>query len=233
MYCVCNGRELRIFRTDFLPEAALVRAFRYEEFDSEFKTIRNILSPDVIRKTWPKIEIDAGKPLGKGLQSFARVTGGSFTYDRVSFNHPLVRGREPGMLRDLFFTVVSGYIERAEDGRLRAVIATRGPSVEAQRISEDLGIDKMELRSESTQLSDDPAIPTTFSYSAEYTMPAPRSNILGMRSRYPVRCSVHSTINAYLEESTLRGDFEARMRLGVMGNTIPATIKGRLEVQVV
>jgi hypothetical protein len=132
MYCVCNGRELHIFRTDFLPEAALIRAFKYEEFDGEFETIKNILAPDVIRKNWPKIEIDTGKPLGKGLRSFARVTGGSFKYEQVNFNHTLLRGQEPALLRDLFFTIVSGFIERADDGRLHAVVAIRSPSVEAR-----------------------------------------------------------------------------------------------------
>jgi hypothetical protein len=233
MYCLCNGRELHIYRTDFLPEAALVRAFKYEEFDGEFDTIRNILAPDVIRKNWPKIEIDAGKPLGKGLGSFARVTGGNFRYEQVNFNHPLLRGQEPALLKDLFFTIVSGFIERVDDERLHAVVVIRSPSVEAQRISEALGIDKMELWSENSRLSENPAQPTTFSHSSEYTMPPSRASILNMRSPYPVQCSVQTTVNAYLKDSVLEGDFEARMRLSVKGNTIPAIIKGRLEAMVV
>jgi hypothetical protein len=53
MYCVCNGKELKIFRTDFAPEAALVKEFKYQAFEAEFDNIASILSPDVIRKTWP------------------------------------------------------------------------------------------------------------------------------------------------------------------------------------
>ena len=233
MYCVCNGRELQIFRTDFLPEAALVRAFKYEEFESELDTISNILGPDVIRKTWPRIEIDTGKPLGRGLRSFARVTGGSFAYEEVSFNHPLLRGREPGILTDLSFTIVSGFIERGDDGRLHAVVAIRSPSVEAQRMSEELGMDKMDMWSESSHLSDDPDQPTTFSHSSEDTMPAARSSILNMRSPYPARCVVHTTAKAYLEESVVKGGFQSRMKISVRGNTIPVTIRGNLEAQVV
>jgi hypothetical protein len=233
MFCVCNGKELQIFQTDLLPEAAPVRAFKYEEFESEFDVIRNILGPEVIRRTWPKIEIDTGKPLGRGLRSFATVTGGSFKYEEIRFNHPLLTGREPSLLRDLNFTVVSGFVERAEDGRLHAVVATRSPSVEAQRISEDLGIDRMELWSESSRLSDDPAQPTIFSHSSEYTMPPTRLGILNMRSPYPVRCVVHTTVKAYLDESAMKGDFEASMRLSVMGRTVPATIRGNLEAQMV
>jgi hypothetical protein len=45
MYCVCNGKELKIFRTDFAPEAALVKDFKYQAFETEFDNIANILSP--------------------------------------------------------------------------------------------------------------------------------------------------------------------------------------------
>jgi hypothetical protein len=231
LYCVCNGRELQIFRTDFMPEAALIKSFKYEEFEIEFDTIQNILSPNVIRKNWPKIEIDAGKPLGPGLRSFAQITGGRFTYNHVRMNHPLLKGQEPPLLRDLLFTIVSGFIER-NDGKLRAVVATRSPSIEAQRISEDLGIDKMDLWSDSAHISDDPGHPTIFSYSATYTMPPPQTSILNMRYPHAIPCVVHTNINAYLEESTIRGDFEANLRLGVMNNTIPVSIRGSLEAQV-
>lgn len=233
MYCVCNGRELRIFRTDFLPEAALVRTFKYEEFEAEFDTIKNILGPDVVRKTWPRIEIDAGKPLGKGLRSFARVTGGLFKYEEVSFNHPLLGRQAQELLTDLNFTVVSGFVERVDDDRLHAVVAIRSPSVDAQRLSEELGIDKMEFWSESSQLSDDAEHPTIFAHSSKYTLPPTRLGMLGVRSPYPVRCVVHSTVKAYLNESAVKGKFEVRMEMSVMGNTIPATIRGNLEAQVI
>lgn len=232
LYSVCNGRELQIFRTDFLPEAALVKTFKYEEFESEFETIKNILAPDVIRKNWPKIEIDTGKPLGKGLRSFARIAGGRFTYNNVRFDHPLLRNQDPPLLKDLLFTIVSGFIERNSEEKLLVVVATRSPSVEAQRISEDLGIDKMLLWSESPHISDDPEQPTIFSYSAQYTMPPPRTNILGMHYPHAIPCDVNTTVKAYLEESTIRGNFEAILSLGIMNITVPLNIRGSLEVQV-
>jgi len=139
MYCVCNGKELKIFRTDFAPEAALVKEFKYQEFETEFDNIANILSPDVIRKTWPIIEIDSGKLLGKGLRSFAQVVGGTFAYRSMSSPHPLMRGMRMPMLADLLFTIVSGFVERIND-KLRVVVITRSPSIEGQRISESIGI---------------------------------------------------------------------------------------------
>lgn len=235
LYCVCNGKELHIFRTDYLPEAALIRGFKYEEFESEFDTIKNILSPDSVRRTWPKIEIDTGKPLGLGLGSFLRITGGKFTYDHIRYNHPLLRHQTPPLLGDLNYTIVSGFIERNSEGKLLAMVAIRNPSIEAQRISETLGIDKMLLWSVDNEISSNPDQPTIFSYKAKYTMPTPRTSILGMRYRHPIPCEVDIVVNAYLEESSLKGNFDTKLRLKIvpMNTIIPVSIRGSLEAQVV
>jgi hypothetical protein len=84
----------------------------------------------------------------------------------------------------------------------------------------------MGMWSESSHLSDDPDQPTTSSHSSEYTIPATRSSILNMHPPYPSRCVVHTTAKAYLEESVVKGDFEYCMKISVMGNTIPITIRG-------
>jgi hypothetical protein len=161
MYCVCNGKELKIFRTDFAPEAALVKEFKYQAFEAESDNIASILSPDVIRKTWPIIEIDSGKPLGKSLRSFAQIVGGTFAYQSMSSPHPLMRGMRMPVLADLLFTIVSGFVERSND-KLRVVVITRSPSIEGQRISESIGIDRMELWSDAAQISDNPNEATIF-----------------------------------------------------------------------
>lgn len=233
MYCVCNGKELQIFRTDFTPEAALVKKIKYEKFDAEFDSIASILSPDVIRRTWPKIEIDAGKPLGKGLRSFAQIVAGTFTYKSISSSHPLMREiNNTLILRDLLFTVASGFIERCND-KLRAVVITRSPSIEGQRISETLGIDRMEFWSDDVQISEDPRAPTAFSYSAAYTIPPARTGMLGMAPYpNPIPCSVTTIVKTYLQESVIRGDFEANMRLAISNQSIPMSMRGTLEAKV-
>lgn len=231
MYCICNGKQLQIFRTDFAPEAALIKEFEYEEFDKEFEHIANILSPDVVRRNWPKIEIDVGKPLGKGLGSFAQIMSGTFVYKSMSSRHPLMRGLNSRVLGDLLFTIAGGFVERVDD-KLRAVVVVRSPSVEGQRISESIGIDKMELRSDVAEISEDPAQPTIFSYTASYTIPPARTEMLGMpQFPHPIPCRVTTTVRAYLDDKLIKGDFNADMVLHPLNQAIPVTIRGALNAQ--
>jgi hypothetical protein len=65
------------------------------------------------------------------------------------------------VLADLLFTIVSGFVERSND-KLRVVVITRSPSIEGQRISESIGIDRMELWSDAAQISDNPNEATIF-----------------------------------------------------------------------
>jgi hypothetical protein len=83
-FCLCNGRELKVFRTDYAPETALLLSIPYEEFDAQFHLIANVLSPSAMRTTWPEVELDIGKPLGPNLRSIARIGGGYFKYESVS-----------------------------------------------------------------------------------------------------------------------------------------------------
>lgn len=102
------------------------------------------------------------------------------------------------MLADLFFTIVSGFVERSNDN-LRMVVITRSPSIEGQRISESIGIDRMELWSNALQIWDNPNEATIFSYTATYTTPPARTGMLGMpRYPNPIPRSVTTTVRAYL-----------------------------------
>lgn len=136
------------------------------------------------------------------------------------------------VLSDLLFTIVSGFVERSNDD-LHAVVITRSPSMEGQRISESIGIDRMELWSDAAELADDQSHPTVFSYRASYTIPPSRTGMLGMR-RYPnpLPCNVSTTVRAYLDGSCIKGDFDARITVGVANQSIPVTIRGTLEAVV-
>jgi hypothetical protein len=57
-----------------------------------------------------------------------------------------------------------------------------------------------------------------------------RTGMLGMpRYANPIPCSVTTTVRAYLEESVIKGDFDASMRLAIANQSIPVTIRGTLE----
>ena len=105
------------------------------------------------------------------------------------------------VLADLLFTIVSGFVERIND-KLRVVVITRSPSIEGQRISESMGIDRMELWSDAVQISDNPNEATIFSYTATYTT---RIGMLGMpRYPNPIPCSVTQPCEPALKNQSLR-----------------------------
>ena len=163
-FCLCNGRELKVFRTDYSPENALMLSIPYEQFDAQFDVIANVLSPSAMRATWPEIEIDIGKPLGPNLRSIARVGGGYFKYESGAPSPPL--------LGDFLFTITGGSIERNEQGKLTAFVTTRSPIASAQRLAERLAIDRMDLVSDDEDVSTDPTRMTTFTSDSTFAIPA-------------------------------------------------------------
>jgi hypothetical protein len=52
-------------------------------------------------------------------------------------------------------------------------------------------------------------------------------------SPHSIPCDVYTVVKAHLEESVIKGNFEANLKLGIMNNIIPMNIRGNLEAQVV
>lgn len=220
-FCLCNGRQLQIFRTDYLPSSALVKSFNYEEFENDFDTISNILSPDAIRKTWPEIQIDTGRPLGPNLRSFAQIIGGTFSYSFVSLHHPL--------FEELLFTITGGSIERTADGKLVALITTRSPLESAQRVAEQTGLNMMRLVSDDPAVSIDPSNPTIFSSTEDFSIPA-GSTILDYTYSQRLSGTSRTIARGHLQEGVFRGTFNTVMYYQVGFNV---ELKGVFEAEVI
>jgi hypothetical protein len=88
LFSICNGRELQVYRTDYIPEASLLLSIPYDKFNRDFDTISNVLSPQAMLKNWPEVSIDVGKPLATGLGSIARVAAGTFRYGPMNIPSP-------------------------------------------------------------------------------------------------------------------------------------------------
>lgn len=219
-FCLCNGRELHIFRTDYLPEAALVKLIKYEDFEKDFDLISNILSPDAIRKAWPEVFIDTGKPLGSGLRSIAHITGGSFKYTSVSIGHPL--------LQDLLFTITGGFIERSASGKILALITTRSPLASAQEVAEQVGLDRMLLWSQDEVISTDPHNQMSFSSHSDFSIPA-GSRILNVTYPQTVSGKSETNVRGYLDGTVFRGTFDALMEY----TSAQAALKGNFEAHII
>lgn len=221
-YCLCNGRELQIFDTDSIPEAAHLKTFTYDQFEEEFDTIANMLSPEGIKKTWSEPLIDTEKPLGPDLRSFSRVIGGNFRYTRSSIEHPIIT--------EMVFTITGGSIER-RDGQLVARITTQSPFDSAQRMSEMVGFDRMHLFSDNQTLSVDPNSPTKFRSTSSYLVPK-GARVLDFEYPQDIRVDSETVVSSYLEGTKLTGTFKAWMRLhlpGVPISTMTGTFEAFLE----
>ncbi|HEX3252616.1 MAG TPA: hypothetical protein VHS05_24465 [Pyrinomonadaceae bacterium] len=139
-----------------------------------------------------------------------------------------MRNMDVSFLRDLNFTIVGGFIERTNH-KMHAVVITRSPSVEGQRISESIGIDKIELWSDAIQISDTASEPTIFSYIANYTIPPARTRMFGMPTYgNSIPCTVKTTLRIHLAGSIVEGDFDASLTILVVNQTIPVTMRGAL-----
>jgi hypothetical protein len=102
LFVVCNGRELRIFQTDLHPAKAELLRVTADEIATRWVEISNLLSPEQMKRRWPRIEIDTGRPLGMGLGSTARVTGGHIHY--------LTNSRRIPQLADVIISITEGTI---------------------------------------------------------------------------------------------------------------------------
>ena len=100
LFCLCNGRDLKVYRSDRLPESALIYEAAYDDFEAEFDTILNLLSPEAMMRSYPEVEIDEGKPLAPGLRSMAQIAGGYFRYTSITPPNPA--------LSELFFSILCG-----------------------------------------------------------------------------------------------------------------------------
>jgi len=123
LFCLCNGRELQIYRTDYVPEESRLLSIPYEEFEQQFDRIANVLSPDSMLRTWPDVPIDVGSPLAPGLGSLVRIAAGTFRYTSVN---TVGQG-----LEEFLFTVTGGAIQRDEGGKLIAYVTTQSPFASA------------------------------------------------------------------------------------------------------
>ncbi|MBA2503460.1 MAG: type I restriction enzyme HsdR N-terminal domain-containing protein [Pyrinomonadaceae bacterium] len=207
LFCLCNGRELKIYRTDSLPESALVYSISYDDFESKFDEITNILSPNSMRRTGHDVEIDIGKPISSGLGSMAQISGGYFRYISSKPPNPV--------LSELFFTVISGVIMRNESENLVGVINTRSPILSAQKLSERIGTDKIEFESADSVISTDSLIPTIFT-SASTLVIQRGERILDFAFPQTVEYQVETVVKGYLQGLIFKGEFQVLMKTSIV-----------------
>ncbi len=222
LFCVCNGRELKIYRTDSLPDSALIYSVSYEDFEARFDEIANILSPNAMRRNWHDIEIDTGKPISENLGSMAQISGGYFRYTSMKPLNPI--------LTELFFTVTSGVIMRNENGNLVGIVNTRSPIFSAQKLSERIGTDKTEFESNEMIISTDSLAPTVFTSFSTFVIPR-GERMFNFIFPQTVEYRSETVVKGYLEGLILKGEFQVFMRTNIP--TMNVETKGIFELHVI
>lgn len=203
LFCLCNGRELQVYRTDYLPEASLLLRVPYEEFEQQFDLIANVLSPESMLRTWPDVSIDAGKPIGPGLGSLARIAAGTFRYNSLN--------TVGASLEEFLFNVTGGTIQRDEDEKLVAYITTQSPFASAQALNARLGYDRMELVTDDSSVSTDAQRPTVFRSLQQMVIPA-GSQALGFTFPETYVVATTTIVQGHLVGQEFSGSFQFRMQ---------------------
>jgi hypothetical protein len=208
-FCICNGLEFQIYQTNRAPGTEPLINVSYDKLNDSFDVIKNVLSPASILRDHPSQVIDLGRPIGLGLRSVVRITGGHIHIINTSLNLPPFKG--------LIYTIIGGAVERNENDQLVAFIKSQSPFAALQRLNERLGLSQSEYISNDTAVSGDPAKPTIFSSTNQIHLPA-GEKILDLLSWREVilplnlTCIAETLAKGILVGQDFKGEFLAKLR---------------------
>jgi hypothetical protein len=163
-FCLCNGREWRVYATDGSAEAPPLRTIDPRDPKTAARDLESLLGPAALQSRFAAVAADSLPPIGPGLLSFAQITGGFTAYDRCTPDLAPMRG--------LTLSVTGGAIQRLETGGLSVYWQARGPYAPIQRLLERLGLTRAEAFSPANALSDQAANPTAFEGAMSTVFPA-------------------------------------------------------------
>lgn len=208
-FCVCNGKELRLYLTDAAPaQPAILTVFDLTNLEATVEALRKFVGPGALLKRFADAAGPAFPPLGETLSSYAQITGGRIIHEEQT---PKIPG-----LKGFTVSVEGGALERTDIGLL-ARVEGRAPYAALQRVLERFGLTYLEMQSTATELSVDPANPTLFQSKSIAVFPEGEMmpNIAtGTEAPITVGIICELTVRAQvaLTGHVVAGPFEAHMR---------------------
>jgi hypothetical protein len=204
-FCLCNGREWRVYATDGSAEAPALLTIDPRDPKRAAQDLESLLGPAALQSRFAAVAADSLPPIGPGLTSFAQITGGFTSYERCEPDLPPMRG--------FTLSVTGGAIQRLETGGLYAYWEARGPYAAIQRTIERLGLTRAEAFSSVSTLSDDSASPTIFDGGMNTVFPAgePMYNLANYEDvilQFALRCRVRYRCAGVLTAGRFGGPFE-------------------------
>lgn len=225
-FCVCNGKELRIFLTSQNPDMPAIKCFSYEDFSNSIEAIRGILGPDEILRTFSNQEPDVGEPIGPGLRSVVRIANGKIVYKANTLGNQALEG--------MIIGVTGQAVERNENGHLIALLRTQSFHEEFQKYNEKLGLDIFEAASKDRVLSTDKSKPTVFTGEKHFILPT-GEKILDINTwkhlvlPCNITCQTKTTARGFLTEKQFTGEFEAE--IFYLENNMTVGLKGDFMIE--
>lgn len=205
-FCLSNGREFKIYQTNQGPNVPPLFTTTYDQLKTDFETIRNILSPQSLKRVGRAHKVDVGKPVGVGLRSLCKITNGFFVYEKVQ---PSV----PGFI-GLTYSIDGGSIYRNLEGKVEILIIGRSPYSSLQVVSESLGFNRWQFVCDDEMLSTDPANPSVIYDEPEYTFPSgtrlpnPFTGMVDILTT-DLTLKIPTTVKASLKDRELSGRFDS------------------------
>jgi len=156
-FLVTNGRDYQLFMTGRLDHPLL--RWSYEEIELLRDQVGAILDYEAIKKYARRITPDTGKPLGKGLPSRLRISGGEIVYGPHESSHPLIPFDPIG---DSVAPITEGTVSKEIDGRINAELRVLSVTGAARELNERLGLDRFKFATVASEISRERDNPTIF-----------------------------------------------------------------------
>jgi hypothetical protein len=225
-FVMVNGRELKLFQTSRGGEAPPLLCAPYADLPTCLAALENLLRPEALERDFPEPVLDTGRPLGPGLRSIARITGGHIRMTKVSTGTTA--------LEQMLMTITEGSIERNAGGGLDAWVGSVVPFQSLQSLNEHFGLDRMHLVSQDAALSTDAQRPSTFESQRRVVIPAGTS-ILDLQAwkevamPMQIAADVATRASGYLDGAVFRGNYSASMQF--YGAPIAVELEGNFDIR--
>lgn len=154
-----NGRCFRLYATT--NPSVPVLEWNFNETDSRWIEISNVLNPTAIKRLSSLILPVPGKPLAGGLRPVIEIVGGHVTYTEHVSDLPAIQERLT-VMRGLRSTVVGERVQRNQEGIIEIRLRLAGAFTHMDELNRAAGIDVYTFSTADEFISDDPSRPTIF-----------------------------------------------------------------------
>lgn len=211
-FLLTNGRQFKLHRTDRAPQEPPVLDVTYEQLPDNLQVLINILSPVELLRAFPDAVIDRGVPLGPGLRSIVRVSGGRTKVERM----------EPNIapIHELVTSIVGGHAQRGPHGGIVVAYQTQSSIESLQTFNETVGLNSIVFVSQDKVLSTDEKKPNVFLAGKECLVQrgTPTFDInTWTPGKLPFDARIRTVLEAtgFLSGLTFRGTFISTMQMEV------------------